>query len=373
MEPSGIADLTLIGLALGGAFGAAVQYSHFCTMGCVSDAVLFGSFRRLRIWLLAIAVALLGSQALAMAGLVDLGASHYRTSGLFWLGALLGGIMFGFGMVLAGGCASRNLVRLGSGSLKALVTLLVMGLSAQATLTGLLAPVQDMLRRAGTVPLDRFGLADQSLASVLAGLSGLEPAMSALLLTLLIAGALLAFCLRDTNFRRARGDVGIALLLGALVPLGWLATAPLLVESLTFVAPAGRSLLYLANGAGAPPGYAVALVAGTILGAALVALRRGQFRLEGFVGRDDLVRHLVGGALMGCGGALAAGCTIGQGLTGVSTLALGSWLTLAAILAGGWWGVKYLETGRALPRLSSLLPRQDAGKAPAASTPRARS
>lgn len=349
--------VALGGLILGAVFGGVVQGSHFCTMGCISDAVLFGSLRRLRVWALAVAIALLGSQALAWAGLVDLAATPYRAPSLFWLGAVLGGLLFGFGMVLAGGCVGRNLVRLGGGSLKALVTLLVMAVTAEATMLGALAPVHAGLRALGSVDLGRIGAADGGAPALLSAASGLGIGFWTAILTLAVAGALLAFVLKDAGFRRARGDMAAALVLGTLVPAGWLVTgrlgadpfAPMAPESLTYVGPTAMSLRYVMIGAGEAPGFGVALVAGTILGAAAVARHRRSLRLEVFVARDDMVRHLVGGALMGCGGVLAAGCTIGQGLTGVATLSLGSWLTLAAILAGGVWGMKYLETGRLLP------------------------
>lgn len=358
----GTAALVPLGaLVIGVVFGATLQRSHFCTMGCISDAVLFGSFRRMRIWALAIAVALLGSQALHAAGLVDLGGTGYRQPGLFWLGAVLGGLLFGFGMVLAGGCASRNLVRLGGGSLKALVTLLVLGVAAYATTLGVLTPLHRMLRAVGIADVRAIGAADEGLPALLAALTGLGAGFWAVTATLGIAAALLAFCWRDATFRRGGSDLATGLALGALVPAGWLVTGwlaadpfePVPVESLTFVGPVGGSVHYLMTGAGERPGFGIALVAGTVLGALAVAVQRRQFRVEGFVARDDLVRHLAGGALMGCGGSLALGCTIGQGLTGVATLSLGSWVALGAILAGGWWGVKYLETGRLLPPLAA--------------------
>src|SRR5918993_1220765 len=255
-------------LAIGVVFGATVQRSHFCSMGCVSDAVLFGSFRRLRIWLLAIAVALVGSQALAWAGLVDLGVTSYRQPVLFWLGAVLGGLMFGFGMVLAGGCASRNLVRLGGGSLKALVALLVMGVAAYATILGVLVPLHRALRDVGTADVGRIGSSDQGLPALLATLTGLDAAVWTLVATVAVAAALLAFCFRDASFRRNRADVATALILGALVPAGWLVTGwlgadpfePAPLESLTFVGPVGESLHHLMTGGGDRPGFGIALV-----------------------------------------------------------------------------------------------------------------
>lgn len=344
-------------MAIGALFGATIQRSHFCTMGCISDAVLFGSFRRMRIWALAIAVALTGSQLLQGLGLLDLAATAYRQPDLFWLGAIVGGILFGFGMVLAGGCASRNLARLGGGSLKALVALLVMGVVAYATTLGVLAPLARALRAVGVADLGHAGGGDQGLPALLAEMTGTRAGWWAALTTVAVAMALLLFCFRDLAFRRARGDIGTGLVLGALVPAGWLLTGWLIPapsalappQSITFVAPVGSAMQYVMTG-GAGLDFGVSLVVGTIAGALAVALQRGQFRLEGFVSRDDTVRHLLGGALMGCGGSLALGCTIGQGLTGVSTLSVGSWLALASIMVGGWWGVKFLETGRLFPR-----------------------
>ena len=213
--------LPLGGLLLGVLFGAVAERSHFCTMGCVSDVVLFGSFRRARVWALALAVALLASQALELSGLVALGATAYRAPSLSWLGALLGGLLFGFGMVLAGGCVSRNLVRLGTGSLKALVTLLVLAVAAGATMAGMLSPLQCLAQALGAVPL----ASDGGLPALLARAAGLPAAPLALILTLALVGGLLRFALRDPGLRRDGPDLATALILGALVPLGWLVTA----------------------------------------------------------------------------------------------------------------------------------------------------
>jgi uncharacterized membrane protein YedE/YeeE len=340
----------LAALLVGIVFGLLAQRSHFCTMGCVSDAVLFGSWRRLRIWALAVAVALLGSQALEFAGLVDLGATSYRATPLFWLGAILGGLVFGFGMVQAGGCLSRNLIRLGSGSLKAMMTLLVAAVAAYAALSGVLAPLRSALLAWGAVDVGP----DQGLPALLAGESGLDQA-AAVVLTVAMTAGLLVFVWRDRQLRRSPEELTTGLLLGVLVPLTWLITSwpsvasstPSEPQSLSFVSPLADSLFWLM--VSGPFGFGVALVLGTLIGAAAMAGFRGQLRLETFAGRDDMVRHLVGGAMMGFGGVLAQGCSIGQGLSGVATLSLGSWLALASILAGGWWGVRHLETGRLLP------------------------
>lgn len=300
--------LGLAFLLLGAGAGVVLQRSHFCTMGCISDAVLFGSLRRLRVWALALAIAMLGSQALATLGAVDLAASAYRTEGWWFLGALPGGLLFGFGMVLAGGCVSRNLVRAGSGSMKA-------GL---ALLTALLAVV-------AVTPLLPAGRAAARH----------DPALLPLLGAAVAAGLLL-FSFRQPLSRWARGDLTTGAALGALVVLGWIVTS--------LVGGRPDSLNYLG-----PVALALPLAAGTLLGACVSAWRRGELRVERLGGPGELGRHLLGGALMGAGGALASGCTLGQGLTGAATLSPGSLLVLLGLFAGAWRAVRYLETGSLLP------------------------
>jgi hypothetical protein len=298
----------IIGLALGAAF----QRSYFCTMGCVSDVVLFHSFRRMRVWALAIAVALAGGQALNSVGVVDLGRSVYWQHVWLWPAALPGGVLFGFGMVLAGGCVSRNLVRLGAGSLKALTALLAVTAAAVTTTAVLPEP-----------PVFQAGTTSPSWA---------------LPVTLAVAAALLSFCFRHPGFGRSRGDLATGVILGALVAAGWLITSPAGAQ------PDSLNFLALDRA-----GLVLSLAVGTVLGALAVALVRREFHLEWFTAAGDLRRHLIGGLLMGIGGTLALGCTIGLGITGVSTLSPGSLLALAGVLGGAWWGVKHLETRRVLP------------------------
>lgn len=306
--------LGLAFLLLGAAAGVVLQRSHFCTMGCISDAVLFGSLRRLRVWALALAVAMLGSQALDALGVVDLAASAYRAEGWWFLGALPGGFLFGFGMVLAGGCVSRNLVRAGSGSVKAGLALLAALLAAIAV-TALL-PAGGAAARHDPVLLPLLGAA--------------------------VAAGLLLFSFRQPPSRWSRGDLTTGAALGTLVILGWVVTA------LAGVRP--DSLNYLG-----PVALALPLAAGTLLGALASAWTRGELRVERLGGQGEVGRHLLGGTLMGAGGALASGCTLGQGLTGAATLSPGSMLVLAGLFAGAWRGVRYLETGSLLP------PRRAAG------------
>lgn len=338
------------GLALGLLFGAIAQRSGFCTMGAVSDIVNLSDWGRMRGWLLAMLVALAGTQALAMAGVCDLARSIYLAPRLTWASHLLGGTLFGIGMVLAGGCAARNLVRAGSGDVRALVTLMVMGIAGHASLGGLIGPLRAALERATAVTI---GAPTQGLDSLLAQASGLDgaSARTGIMLFLIVPGAL--FCLSGgASGRRPRYLVAGASI-GLIVAAGWAITGlaydelmprPLPAASLSFVRPAGDTLDWLQRFTAGPlPGFGVASVIGTILGALAVALATGSFRVTGFVDTGDTLRNLGGAVLMGVGGVMALGCTMGQGITGLSTLAVGSLLTVLAIVAGAVCGFKILE------------------------------
>jgi uncharacterized protein len=335
---------------LGLAAGWLIERTHFCTMGAISDAYLFGSRLPLRAWLLAIATAILLTQLLAASGLVPLADTFYLAPRLEPLGLLVGGILFGIGMVLGGGCASRNLVRLGAGSLKALVVVLMLGLTAFATIAGVLALPADLLRRAVVVPLDQ---PTQSLGAFVAATGIAARPAADLALGLGIASALLAFVFKDPRFRRSWPDLGLGFGLGLLVALGFLLTGwlladpfePVAVASLAYVAPTARAMLWTMTGNGLWPGFGAALVLGTILGAALSAAFGGRFSVETFRSPDDMIRHVSGGVLMGFGGVLALGCTVGQGITGLATLALGSFIAVAGIVAGALLALRRLERG----------------------------
>lgn len=356
-----------LGFAIGIAFGAVTQRANFCTMGALSDIVLIGDYRRFRAWMLALAIAILAAQALHLAGAVDLDRSIYLSPSLGWLGATLGGLAFGFGMTLAGGCASRTLVRLGAGNLKALVSILVLAIFAYMTARGLIGVVRVRVIEATNLPLDRLGAAHQGLPNLLVALTGLDPGLARALAAAMIAGGLLWYCLKDRGFRSSPRHLGAGLAIGMLVAAGWLVTGlagrdefePTPLASLSFVAPVGDGLQYLMTYTGATLTFGSAVVGGVILGAFLAALGSRTFRLEGFADQADLIRHLAGSALMGTGGVMALGCTIGQGITGLSTLAGGSVLALLSIIAGAIWGLRYLEEGRIGAALLSLLaPKQ---------------
>ncbi|HMR32537.1 MAG TPA: YeeE/YedE thiosulfate transporter family protein [Geminicoccaceae bacterium] len=320
----------LTGLFLVGAvFGGVAQRTHFCTMGAIADFVLFRSTRRLRSWGLALAVAMVGTQALVAAGAIDLGGVAVPPAG--WLGSILGGAAFGFGMVLAGGCFSRNLVRLAAGSLKALFVVLLAAMLAAAAWHGALSPLARALwsLSPGPLPGPPSELAPWGIA---------------------LAAVLATGCLADSGFRRARREVVAGLVLGALPPFAWLMVGgpadPAAASGLNYaLSTAAAAAAFVGAG---PAGSAGALVLGTLAGAFLAAATAGQLRIEAFSTTDDMLRHLSGGVLMGVGGGLAGGCTIGHGLTGLGALAPASLLAVLTMAAGAAWALRWLQTGSLL-------------------------
>lgn len=338
------------GFLIGAVFGGTVYRTNFCTMGAISDIVNMSDWRRMRAWLLAAATALLGAQILDAAGVVELRRSMYLGASLNWLGNIAGGLMFGFGMVFAGGCASRNLARVGGGDLRALLTLVVLGLFAYIAIGGLLGPIRTSIEQATSVLLPAKS---QSIGDLVGGALGLSGSQGPLLVTAAIVIAAFAYCFRDAEFRSSPTHIVAGLAIGLCAVAGWALTGlgfdelsdkPVAPISLTYVRPTGDTLEWLQRFTAARmPGFGVASVFGAILGAFLTAKAMGRFRLTTFSDTGDTLRCLLGAALMGVGGVLALGCTVGQAITGVSTLALGSFLTFVAIIAGGVFGIRALE------------------------------
>lgn len=348
---SGPAYLALGGFLIGALFGAIVFATNFCAMGSLADVHNFGDWRRFRAWLLAAATALAGAQLLQAAGVVGLDKSMYLAGpSLNWVGHILGGVIFGFGMVFTGGCPSRNLARAGAGDLRSLVTLMVLGLIAMMTIGGILGPTRAALEQATSVTL---GATAPSLGDLLTRVAGLPAATSNLVATGVLATAVIVYCFADRAFRTSGPHVASGLAVGLLVVAGWalgglafdeMAARPSPPVSLTYVRPAGDALQWLMlYTAGPMPSFGVASVFGALSGACAAALAMGRFRIATFSDAGDMLRNLFGATLMGIGGVMALGCTVGQAITGVSTLALGSFLTFASIVAGGFWGLRVLE------------------------------
>ena len=344
--------------ALAVAFGAIAQRTHFCTMGAVADVVNIGDWSRMRMWALAIGVAILGFNTMVALGWVEAGKSIYAAPRLTWLSAALGGLVFGFGMVLASGCGSKTLVRIGGGNLKSVVVFVMLGIAAFATLKGITGVV-----RVATVDRVAIELAGgQDLPSVAARAFGAAKPWAAHLLSVTIGGALIAWSLARREARSAEvllGGLGIG---AVIVGMWWVsgrlghvaedpntlqeafvATNSQRMESLSFVAPVAYTIDWLLFFSDKSKVLTIGIVstAGVVVGSAIVALATRTFRWEGFANAEDTANHLVGGALMGVGGITALGCTVGQGLSGVSTLSIGSFIALAGILVGAVLALKY--------------------------------
>ncbi len=341
------------GLAIGAFFGAVVALTNFCAMGSISDMLTFGDSRRFRAWVLATATAIVGAAALSALGAVDLTKSMYLTPTFDWAGSIVGGLMFGFGMVFAGGCASRNLVRAGGGDLRSALVVVLMGVCAYMAIGGLVGPARAALASATAVDLGSYGLSDQGLGALLARFSGLAPARADLVAAAALAIALFAFCFSSAPFRASPKHIASGVGVGLAAVAGWaltglsydeMADGAVAPGSLSFVRPSGDALEWIERfTAQRMPGFGVAAVIGVIAGAFLASLATGRFKLATFSDTPDTVRNLFGAVLMGVGGVVGLGCTIGQAVTGVSTLAIGSILVFAAIVSGGAIGIKAME------------------------------
>jgi len=340
-------------------FGAIAQHTHFCTMGAISDWVNFGDRQRMRQWAMAAGVAMLGFGGLSYAGLIDPSKTLYAGSRVLWLSALVGGFLFGFGMVLASGCGSKTLVRMGAGSLKSLVVFVVMGIAAFATLKGITAVL-----RAASIDLVFFNAnASHSLPALLSSSLGITAGQAQMLGAAVVGAALLIWALMNKEFRGSANHLLAGLCLGAVVSamwwvsgsLGYVAEHPetlqeaFLVtnsgraEALSFVSPVAYTLDWLMFFSDKTKviSLGIASVFGVVAGSAALALLTKTFRWEGFASTEDLVNHLAGAALMGIGGVCAMGCTIGQGLSGLSTLSWMSVLAMMAIMGGAVAAFKY--------------------------------
>ena len=346
-------SLAIGGLIIGFVFGTVVHGTNFCTMGSISDILSFGDYRRFRAWLLAIAVAIIGAQALQYYGVVDLSQSMYVSNSLLWVGNLIGGLIFGFGMVFAGGCTSRNLVRVGGGDLRSLVVLMILGLFVYMTIGGIFGFWRAEIHQFMTVDFKEAGYVSNSFGDVMATVSGLGKDVGHLIASTVVAGAFLLYCATSGSFLKSPRHLIAGFGIGLCVVAGWalsglaydeFADSPPVVASLSYVRPTGDTFEYLRRfTADTMPSFGVTAVFGAVLGAFFSAVVSRRFKITGFSDTGDLLRNMFGGAAMGVGGVLGFGCTIGQAITGISTLALGSILTFVAIVLGGIIGIKYLE------------------------------
>jgi uncharacterized membrane protein YedE/YeeE len=345
--------------------GAVAARTNFCTMGAVSDWVTMGETGRLRAWLLAMAVAVAGVLVLDVSGLAALPPDTfppYRSATFAWPRYILGGLMFGAGMVLASGCGYRTMVRIGGGNLKSVVVIAVAGMAAYLMVwTDFYMQAFGWLTPAG-IDLSRWGIKEQTLPGLIGGFTGIgNGTVLHIVLGLLVAAGIAAFVFAARAFWRDRDNLVGGLVVGLAIVAGWFITAgPLGVawkdwaalaemppsrvaaQSFTFVSPMADLAHYLKT-----PGnlwlinFGITALIGVIIGSFLYAVISRRFRIEWFASVQDLANHVFGGLLMGIGGVLALGCTIGQGITGLSTLALGSFLATVSFIAGAAGVLRY--------------------------------
>ncbi len=340
-----------LGFSLAVIFGYVANKTSFCTMGAVSDVVNMGDWGRMRAWLLAIAVAILGTAILEYVGYLDPAQTIYTRPKLPWLAMLVGGLTFGVGMTLASGCGQRTLVRLGGGNLKSVVVFLFLGYSALVTLRGIFGwfRVNVLEAEAVTIHFDH-------LPTIPVLLVGTDDQLGQLIVAVLISLAIMAFVFINKDFRQSADNILAGIVVGLVVVGGWFVTGKLgfipehpetlepaylgtnsgLAESMSFVAPLGFTMDLWAywTDASTTVTFAIATVFGVVIGSFLYSVIHRTFRWEYFTSPQDMLRHLVGAVLMGFGGVTALGCTIGQGVTGISTLAVGSLIVFFSIVAG---------------------------------------
>ena len=356
-------QVLLWGLAVALIMGAVAAKTHFCTMGAVSDWVNIGDTGRMRAWVLAIAVAIVGVALLDSVAAVDMtlvnsgetGKPPYTTPQFVWLRYVLGGLLFGIGMTLGSGCGNKTMVRIGGGNAKSVVVFLTMGVAAYAMIytdfsyNFFLRWMQPL-----AVNFADYGVESQSVSALFAGVAGLESADLRLIAGIVIGALLLAWALKSDDLRSKFDNVLGGLVVGTAVVAAWFVTAGPLgqalleeieflderpydagAQSLTFVKPTAHFYYFIQEGfAFNILTFALVASAGVILGSFLYSVAARKFRVEWFASFSDFARHLAGGLLMGVGGVLSLGCTFGQAITGASTLALGSFITFVFIVLG---------------------------------------
>ncbi len=340
--------LPLSGLVCGVVLGFVARRNFFCTLSALESYWYGENSTGLRTWVLAAVVAAAATQVTIATGLSNVSEAIYLQPRFTWVSAILGGLAFGFGMALVGTCGFGALVRLGGGSLKSLVAVIVLGFFAMATERGLLgiARIEWFDRHV----IDFSAAGSQSIPD-LAGVALGE--WSRLPIILALIGIPTAWIFKDANYRSQLGQWTTGIIVGLVIALGWLITSmtaahsfePVAVESVSFVAPIADALLHLSLFTGSTIGFGVAVVPGVVIGAAIAANRSDNVRWEACDDARELSRHLVGAALMGFGGILALGCTIGQGVAAASLLTVSAPIVLLSIAFGSRLGLAWLLEG----------------------------
>ncbi|MDA1286776.1 MAG: YeeE/YedE family protein [Proteobacteria bacterium] len=333
----------LVGLCGGVVMGMSVRLGDFCTLGAIESAVYGDDQTRLRMWGLALGVAILGTFLLAEFTGLSLAQSFYHSIAWNPIASIVGGLMFGYGMAYAGNCGFSALARIGGGDLRALIVVLVMAIFAGVTLGGPLAYLRERLFPQG--PSD----GDQGFGSLFLSLTGLSP----LILAGVVALGFFIWGISYRNLRESKASVFWAVMVGLAIVSGWWGTNFLAQDSLggvdvqshSFTAPLARTVSYAMISTAGGLNFSIGSVVGVILGGFLGLLIKGHFRWEACEDPQELGRQMMGAAFMGVGGVIALGCSIGQGLTAFSTLAYSAPVTVAAIIVGAIFGLRRLVSG----------------------------
>ena len=350
----------LITLFITTILGIIMQKTSFCTLGAVSDGILMEDWSRMRQWCLAIGIAILGVALMSHLGWIDVSKSFYTGNRVLYLSTVIGSTLFGIGMVLASGCGSKTLIRIGGGNLKSIVVFIVLGLVAYMTMRGFLG-----IMKANTI--DKVSLSlntNQDLPSILSASFGIAKESLRSILALIVGGAFIGFAVLKKSFWNTENllaGIGVGVGITAIwwvsghyahltedpntLQEAFLVTNSGRMESLSFVAPYAFALDWMMFTSDKSKVLTIGIVAviGMILGSAISSILSKNFRWESFRGVEDTANHLVGAALMGFGGVTAVGCTVGQGLSGLSTLALNSFIAFPGFILGAYIGLQYLQ------------------------------
>lgn len=333
----------LAGLLAGTVLGLSARLGDFCTLGALESALYGDDQRRLRLWGIVLATAIFGTHLGDSLGWIDISATFYHQIAWNPLASIVGGLLFGYGMAMSGNCGFGALVRFGGGDLRSLVVVVVMGIFAFIALSGPLAP----LRIALFPQVDAF--APQGMAHMAHQFFGFAPLLTAGLVSL----GLLIWALAHKGLRESPRQILWGFAAGAAVVWSFGATTWLSVESLgavqveglSFTAPLGRTLIWLMTSTAGGISFSVGTVCGVLLGAFAGSLWRGLFRWEACEDPRELGRQVSGAAMMGVGGVVALGCSVGQGVSAFATLAWSGPVALAAIALGAVLGLRRLIGG----------------------------
>lgn len=364
------ATILAAGVGFGGGWilGLAARLGKFCTLAAIEDALFGHNFTRWRMWLLAMAVAILGVAAAEAYGVVDPKAALVISSGFNPVSTILGGLLFGIGMAFVGTCGFGTVVRLGGGDLKSLLVFLVLGISAFMAASGPTARLHEWLLQGLVIGSE--SLPDPRIHSVLANTTGISP----LTWQIAIALALVAWALSSKAFLLSPKKLAWGAIVGSVITLGWVGTSltavadpfdPQPVQSFSFIQPVGATLMYAMTSTGAQLGFGIGSIAGVLVGAFCGAIAKKEWRWQTHDDAVEAKRQIAGAFFMGTGGMYALGCTFGQGLSAVSLLAISAPLALAAIWLGAWLGLLVLMEGSLAGVWAALTHSQSESKAPA--------